>query len=65
MSIKFSVGVSEEIEDRLLLEQRRSSPDWLGVSGEAELQARPPGWPPSRVGAEEEAGEPGPPLWAW
>jgi hypothetical protein len=67
MAVKFSVGVSELEEDRLLLEERRQSPDWVGRSGDGELEARPAGWPPSSSAPEEEAEEPAEllPPWAW
>lgn len=71
MSIKISVGVSEAEDDRQLLEERRQSPDWLGLEGDdAELEARAPGWPLSRSmpegePVEEDSAEASPSVWAW
>jgi hypothetical protein len=65
MSVKFSVGVSEIEEDRILLEERRQSPDWIGRGGDGDLEARPPGWPLSRPAPEEDVEEELPPVWAW
>jgi hypothetical protein len=67
MSVKFSVGVSDVEEDRLLLEERRQSAEWLGRGSDEELEARPPGWPLSPPASDEEA-DPDPdqpPVWAW
>lgn len=66
MSVKFSVGISELEEDRLLLEEQRQSPEWVGLSAEGDLEARPAGWPLWAPAPDEEAEEHElPPVWAW
>jgi hypothetical protein len=68
MSVKFSVGVSDVEEDRLLLEERRQSAEWLGRVGDDELEDRPPGWPLSPPACDEDTDadpEPDQPPWAW
>jgi hypothetical protein len=67
MSIKFSVGVSEAEEDRVLLEERRQSPARLSHDSDDEPTARPAGWPLSSQSSQEEEDEPIdlPSTWAW
>jgi len=64
MSVKFSVGVSDEQEDRLLLEElRRQRPSQTLASAEEELETRRPGWPLRAVSEDEP--EQSQPFWAW
>jgi hypothetical protein len=61
MKVKFSVGVTKGQQDRLLLEERRRSPNWLGLDAD---ETRACGWP-APPSADEDIESQAVSHWAW